>query len=73
MRPTYTLTFRRKNQPQLDFDINKTQNEYDMCSSDIQSYLADLERIILDTNEPLEGNSFYIDKNLELLPQLKPK
>jgi len=48
-------------------------SEYDSHNSEKQSYLNDIQKIILAKKGFIEGNAFYIDGTNELLPELYTK
>ena len=55
----------------LDFDLNQISNEYE--KNNVTNLLLQLEDIVVQTNEPLEGNAFYIHGSLQLYPELYTK
>ena len=54
-----------------EFDEHAIKREYD--ASEIQPHLDSLKQIIIDSNVPLEGNSFYSHKTLNLYSALATK
>jgi predicted O-methyltransferase YrrM len=48
-------------------------DQYNMYQTKKNEYVEDLKKIILNTNESLEGNIFYPHKSLIELPELKAK
>jgi len=57
----------------MSLDQKSLTNEYETHSSLVKTYLTDLEEIITKSGEPLEGNSFYYDRTLQLFPGLYNK
>lgn len=55
----------------LIFDENTAKNEYDSCEK--KTYLKDLQKIILESKTPLEGNSFYFHNSLQVYYELYSK
>ena len=53
-----------------EFSENELENEYKKYSDEKQTYLNDLHKIIVDSKESLEGNSFYYHLTLNLYPEL---
>ena len=54
-------------------DKSQVQNEYLALESTLKTHLENLEKIILESGNPLEGNSFYMHNTLNKYPQLFAK
>jgi len=54
-------------------DLELQGNKFTQHVSQIISFLNDINEIVIETNENLEGNSFYLDKTFELKDYLIPK
>jgi hypothetical protein len=55
------------------FDELANRNDYERCSGEKQEILDRLHAIIVKSNYPLEGNSFYVHASLTLYPDLYTK
>jgi len=55
------------------FPAATIEEDYKKKSSEINVYLQDLQKIIIECNSSLEGNSFYVHGTLNLYPDLLTK
>jgi len=55
------------------YNFSEIENEYETHYTSKQKILYDLKIIVLDSNENLEGNSFYHHNSLILFPELHTK
>lgn len=55
------------------YNTTEIENEYETFYTSNQKILYDLKNIILDSNEHLEGNSFYHHRTFILFPELYTK
>ena len=56
-----------------EFDVVINRDDYLKHSKQTHEMLKDIERIIIESNDALEGNSFYVHGSINLYPDLYTK
>jgi len=56
-----------------NFNEVVVKKEFESCHSNMKKYISDLEQIVEDSGEKLEGNSFYYHGTLKVFPALLNK
>ena len=55
------------------FNVKDVQTEYQSLSGKKMEYLENLQKVVVDSKDYLEGNSFYVHRTLNIYPELHNK